>query len=137
MGAEANIRGRIIEILRPLHAVAIENALDKGTPDVNTLAGWIELKQINGWPVNRGPVRVPKFTAEQRFWLRKRCEAGGAAYLLIRVGKEWFLFWGHWAAENLGEVDRLALMAGAVAHWPAGLIGTELVRVLLQRGVTC
>lgn len=141
MGAESHIRGRVVGVLRKLHAVAIENALEKGTPDVNCVAGWIEIKQLDRWP--RDPERVvllPKFYIEQRLWLRTRCEHGGSAWVLLRVEDDWMLFWGAVAAIHLGvDASRVALSKLAVAHWPDGLDEGDLMRVLLRAvpGVSC
>lgn len=133
MGAESNMRGRVIEALARLHAVAIENSIDAGTPDVNCIAGWIELKQLPAWPVRElTPVRVPTFVPEQRMWLRKRCEHGGSAWVLLRVNREWLLLWGKWAAEHLGTTTKHGLVEGAVAYWPTGLDGTDLARRLVN-----
>jgi hypothetical protein len=133
MGAESYIRGKVITALHMLHAVAIENAVDKGTPDINCLAGWIELKQLGAWPKREtSVVTIPHFTQEQRIWLTRRCESGGAAWLLLRVGHEWLLFWGHWAAKNINSCTRAQLVEGAVAYWPDGLNGAELVRFLIK-----
>jgi hypothetical protein len=133
MGAESNMRGRVCAALVRLHAVAIENALDKGTPDVNCLAGWIELKQIDDWPRREStPVQVHHFRPEQRTWLRARCEHGGNAWVLLRVGKEWLLLWGAQAASELGRLPRALLVNLAVRHWPDGLNEQELVETLLR-----
>lgn len=133
MGAEANMRGRVCDALRVLHAVAIENSVDRGTPDVNCSAGWIELKQLPLWPVRAETmVRVPKFTQEQRLWLQNRCEKGGAAWLLLRVEDEWLLFWGAWAARHVGNCTREQLIEGAHVYWPNGLNGAELARALVK-----
>jgi hypothetical protein len=133
VGAESNMRGRVCEALRVLHAVAIENSVDAGTPDVNCSAGWIELKQLPLWPARpETHVRIPKFRPEQRLWLQNRCEKGGTAWLLLRVENEWLLFWGAWAARHINSCTKKQLIEGAVAYWPNGLDGNALARTLVK-----
>lgn len=78
-----------------LDPVRIENMTGPGIPDVNFKHGWVELKNADKWPVRGGPLRLnhPPSPA-QRAWLYRRWRAGGLAVLLVRVGKEWFLFRG-------------------------------------------
>ena len=70
----------------------IENKIELGTPDVNYLHGWIELKYKSKWPVRGGILTVPHFTELQRRWLDRRQKCGGRAFVLLKVNKEWILF---------------------------------------------
>jgi hypothetical protein len=130
---ESGMRRRIIDVLTQagLHPVAVENPACPGTPDVNHVQGWIELKQIKEWPSKSGSmVRVEHFTQQQRIWLRNRCRFGGRAHLLIRVGCDWLLLDGRYAADALGVAPKHELIAHAVAYWPKRLNEEELVRCL-------
>ena len=75
----------------------IENNVSSGTPDVNYCIegkeGWIELKHAKEWPKRGGPLKLRHFTSEQRLWIRTRQKAGGNAYVLLKVEKDYFLFW--------------------------------------------
>lgn len=98
------------ERLRPvldalgLDPVRVENVLGTGTPDVNYTDGWIELKDCpEGFPKRPGTVfTIPKLVErkEQVAWLMRRWEAGGACWLMIRVGREMFLFDG-WSSREV------------------------------------
>ncbi|UQS95131.1 recombination protein U [Pseudanabaena phage Pam3] len=98
--------------------VRVENHALPGTPDVNFIEGWVELKHADSWPVRGGPLRLghPP-TPEQKVWLARRWHVGGNCGLVLRVGREWFLFRGCdvrslWAGHPL----RSDLEAAAVVH---------------------
>lgn len=136
MAAEKTLRKRICSILRrhKLDPHAIENGTELGTPDVECIAAWIELKAVDGWPKRPGtPLRVPHFTREQRVWLTRRCFRGGRALVLMRVGaREHLLFRGDVAAKFLGHATRERLVEVALAHWPDGLIEEEFIRCVCE-----
>lgn len=134
---ESNLRQKVLELLRPLHAIAIENGLDKGTPDVNCSHGWLELKHLDNWPTHDTTiVRPPHFKPEQRMWLQSRCLRGGSAWLLLRVGREWMLVWGTRAASHVGiswTRPDLVTESSHVAYWPTSPSGEDMVRTLVLR----
>lgn len=81
----------------------IENACDEGTPDVNCVHGWIELKHVHAYPKRGGAVALPHFRPSQRAWLLRRNAAGGRCWLLLRIDRDWYLLPGMWAACRLGK----------------------------------
>lgn len=128
--SESSMRGRVIMALKSLDACAIENSTHPGTPDVNYMGGWVELKCLDRWPVREGtPVRIRHFTREQRIWLARRWNAGGNSHLLLQVRDEWLLFDGNIAAERVGKVPRMQMIGEAARVW----LGPEEVQKMLQK----
>ncbi len=130
--SESDMRGKLIKALKPLHAVAIENRVGLGTPDVNCIGGWIELKWLRAWPKRaKTIVRVKRFSLEQRIWLQRRFDLGGRSWLLLQVRREWLLFTGPVAAEHVGYVDREGLYEQTHARWTTGLDAEEMIECLM------
>lgn len=95
-----------------LDPVRVENPIHPGTPDVNLATGhWLELKTILCWPAReRGFVRIPHYTPQQRVWLYRRWKyAPGSTLLLleVRVDRQWLLFDGDVAAKVVGRSTTL------------------------------
>lgn len=116
------------EVLRPVLAkagldpVRVENPALPGTPDVNYVEGWVELKHADRWPPKGGPLQLSHPpTPEQRTWLLRRWHQGGRAFLCLRVGQEWFLFNGDVAA-GLWSEQRAAPPAQAELRASAALV---------------
>lgn len=108
--SERAMRKRVLRALKPLHAVAVENPAHPGTPDVNYIEGWLELKKLKAWPKSDdAPVALEHFAPQQRIWLRNRTVMGGSSYMLLQVGNEWLLFTGRVAADIVGRVSRRVL----------------------------
>lgn len=96
---------RAWELLRPemvrlkMDPVRVENPALPGTPDVNFIEGWAELKAATRWPPMGGPLQLDHPpTPEQKTWLLRRWHSGGCAYLVLSVGvkltREWLVFRG-------------------------------------------
>lgn len=134
MSRETSMRRRVVEALRPLDAIAVENPAHPGTPDVNYVGGWIELKSADRWPARREtPLRLDHFTNVQRIWIRRRARHGGLVHVLLRVGQEWLLFSAEVAAANLGEATRDALYECAARTWPRTPTDRELLECFSPR----
>jgi len=129
--SEKQLRRVVVNMLSPLDAVAVENPAYPGTPDVNFVEGWIELKVAERWPPQGGILRLEHFTQHQRVWLLRRWRRGGRALLLLRVGREWLLFDGETAAKIVGRADKNKLLASAARHWPNRPSGKDLIRCVL------
>jgi hypothetical protein len=74
---------------RSLHICRVENAVSSGYPDVegclNGEGFHIELKGCSR-PVMAGTRVVVGLDPAQALWLKRRWDAGGSCYVLIRVG---------------------------------------------------
>ena len=91
-----------------LDATSVENPACPGTPDVQHIYGWLELKFKETWPVREDTtVRISHFSQQQRVWLMRRyymCEKlntlHGQVFLLLYVAEtnEHLLFDGLTAA---------------------------------------
>ena len=112
------MRQRVVKALKPLDAFSVENPCRPGTPDVNYMEGWMELKHKYEWPKRAATtVRLDHFTPQQRLCLMKRWHAGGNSFLLLQVGDDWLLFDGDVAAEKVGRVNKEELYIIAKVTW--------------------
>lgn len=112
MGSASCSVGAVIETtawdsIRPLFRelgldpIRVENVVNPGHPDLDYTHGNIELKYMERFPARPGTkVTVPELTGEQVAWITRRTRKGGLAWLLVRVGAEWFL----WAGKDVWAV---------------------------------
>lgn len=116
--SEKHQRKRVIQWLKPLNAIPVENPAQPGTPDVNYVEGWIELKKLNKWPSKPDLiVRVEHFTPQQRNWHILRHRRNGVSWVLLQVKNDWVLLQGMDAAEILGRVNKADLLQRATMVW--------------------
>ena len=114
---ELPFRRGLVAALAPLDAFPVENGASPGTPDVNYIDGWIEVKLVDDWPKRAAtPVRIKHFTPEQRATLLQRCLRGGRAFLLVYRpdNNEVYIFDGMYAAHAVGNVTELELRKHAL-----------------------
>ena len=110
--------GAVESLFLGLDPIRVENSVYPGTPDVNYVNGWVELKYAEEWPVHEDTdLKIKHFTAQQRVWLFRRWCHGGAAHLLLQVAHDWFLFEGHKASECVGVSPKAVLMAKCLVCW--------------------
>lgn len=127
------MRQKVIGLLRSLDAISVENSAYPGTPDVNYMEGWIELKWLRNWPTGSDtPVTIDHFTPQQRVWLTRRWMAGGRSFLLLSCKKEWFLFPGDIAAKYVGRCTYQTLVDTAIGYWDNGIKQEQLLPLLLR-----
>jgi hypothetical protein len=115
MSLETNMRDRVVAALRKLDAVSVENGVGAGTPDVNYVEGWLELKSLDEWPKRASTkVRIEHYTQGQRVWIYRRYMKGGVVYLLLKVANDWLLFDGGAAYFHVGKVNKKELFGCCV-----------------------
>lgn len=108
--SESTWRTDVVKGLADLDAHAVENPALPGTPDVNYVEGWLELKWSRSWPAKPATIVPCKhYSPQQRIYHRKRWAAGGRIYLLWKVADTWMLFEGNDAAQHVGKADRNTL----------------------------
>jgi hypothetical protein len=114
----------------------VENGLGHGTPDANYTVGWIENKYVAAWPVRATtPVRIG-LEAHQCAWITRRWSSGGAAWVLLGVGKERLLFAGPDVYDIYAGLTRHELLSRAVWYGkvPVRPEGEALLRGILLQG---
>lgn len=132
--------------IRDLDPVRVENPAHPGTPDINfcghgledstLIEGWVELKELDRWPARASTlVRVDHFTPQQRIWLRRRWEHGGAAWVLLKVKQDWLLLTGEAAARVLGKSTKGELVSAATRTWHGSAYKKELATCLSRRAL--
>jgi hypothetical protein len=123
------MRRRVVKILKPLHACAVENVACPGYPDIEFVGGHLELKELAAWPKDPDAVvPVPDFTQDQRLWLKTRNEAGGCADILLKVKNDWFLLNGVEATMYLGRTwTREDIETSAWGFWYKKLYEKEFL----------
>lgn len=127
------MRSRVVKALKSAHAIAVENLCLPGTPDVNCMYGWLELKRIDDWPKRETTtVRCEHFKPEQKIFLQDHCELGGRAYLLLLIDKtqEWLLLRGDVAARILGRCTQQQLRDNSLAIWRGTQMKDEITACL-------
>lgn len=127
------MRPRVIKALRPLNAIAVENSVLAGTPDVNFVEGWIELKWLRTWPARQDTiVRIDHYTPQQKIFAVKRRRAGGNCWMLLQVREQWLLFDGAVAAMVFNKKTAKEMFDAAHKVWPDGLNEKELLECVSQ-----
>lgn len=120
--------------LRDLHAVPIENLLAPGTPDVAMVGAWVELKYLPAWPRRHDTiVRVRKWTPAQQAWLVTHERRGGGAFVLLRVDRDWLLFFATDAARLLNRSNECQLRQGAAVVATGAKLPHELCHFFRAR----
>jgi len=122
-------------VMAKLDPIRVENPIHPGTPDINYIFGWIELKTIPCWPKEQHIVQIKHFTPQQRVFLLKRWRAAhGTTHLVLEVreARQWLLFDGDIAAQIVGRATAGTLRVNAVAVLDAHEIG-KLPELIIGR----
>lgn len=127
--SEQTMRGRVVRMLTDLNGIAVENPALPGTPDVNYVEGWIELKHLREWPVRENTaVLFEHFTPQQRIWHIRRRAVGGTSWMLVQCEREWLLFDGAVAAISFNLLTHNELIELTSNYSDHGLDAEGLVR---------
>ena len=127
------MRSKLVKELKCFNAQPIENYLAAGTPDVTSTMGWMELKHKRTWPVRpTTPLRIAHFTHKQRMWHLKHARLGGVSWLILQIGKEWFIFTGEIGAAYLGNATREELHTLAALHLTNGFDRRKIQETLIN-----
>lgn len=126
------MRQIVIKALSGLDGFSVENPVRPGTPDLNYIEGWVELKVLESWPVRAATkIKVPCFTGQQRVWLKRRWDRGGASYFLILIDKDWLLYDGNMAGSHVGkDWDKNEMILNARMYCEGQLDKAKLYRIL-------
>lgn len=121
------------------HVQSHEDRYSEGIPDLSFgllgVGGWIELKQINSWPIKAATVVKPKkFTPAQANWLLRRGKKSGFCYVLVKVAQHDFFLFNFVEARALREGRTKAwYLANNLKHWPRNIDPAELGGILSKR----
>lgn len=128
-----SMKPRVIKALKKLDAVSVENSVGAGTPDVNYIEGWIELKWLRCWPARENTiVKIEHYKPAQKIFAVRRRKKGGQCWLLLLVRGQWLLFDGAVAALKINKATARELFECAHRVWPDGLIDEELRECISQ-----
>lgn len=119
------------------HVQSHEDRYSEGIPDlsfgIECVNGWIELKQIEKWPINpETPAKPEKYTPEQVNWLKRRGKKGGHCFVFIKVEKsEYFLFDWSSAPDIRAGMKQATYNKTCVAKWSGKINVEELLDILV------
>ncbi len=140
MSSERALWGTMRRALSPFgRLVRIESPIAPGIPDVyyrlRGVGGWVELKEHDGWPVRpTTALRLPHLRLEQVAWLEAERAAGGLAFLLLQIGRDYVLLDPHTVRGVFRrELTREAVTAAAVAYGQGRFPTASVLRALTGR----
>lgn len=116
--SETLLSKKVLKSLRHLDPMPVDNPRRPGTPDINYIEGWLELKFLPKWPIRPETiVRLKSWTPKQRIWHFKRTKCGGKSFVLLQVGTDYLLFQGATAAFSLGKTSKEQMLFLAIHVW--------------------
>jgi hypothetical protein len=133
MSTEHRLRHWIVSALSPLDAMPVENPAKPGTPDVEHILGWIEVKQAACAPTRPDtPLVIDHYTTQQRLWARERHKKGGSVFMVLQVGRELLILPGPTAAALLNFATMDTLRNLAVEKWLKRPTPKEFFKAVLR-----
>lgn len=127
--SEAQMRAELVHLLKPLHAISVENLIGADTPDINLAGAWIECKWARSWPKREDtPLRLPHYTDGQKAWALRRTAAGEESWLALQVKREWFFFDAD-GSQMVGQLTHQQLCDAARFYFPTKPTSEQLVAI--------
>lgn len=109
---------KVLHAIRKLDPVPVDNPRRPGTPDINFIGGWVELKYLEDFPKRATTcVKFPKFYPQQRVWLVKRSLAGGKCFVFTQIKFMYVLYEGGYAAQHFDRMTKDELLKNALKVW--------------------
>lgn len=131
--SESGMRSKLIRTLKSLDAVAVENPTNPGTPDVNYVDGWLELKWLRNWPKRpESVVQLEHYTPQQKLWIRRRTIAGGRCFLVLQCKREWLIF-KHPVTMDVGKLTRQQLYDQVMFRFDKGLDKKTFIEIITEK----
>jgi hypothetical protein len=109
---------------------------DPYTPGIADMSGFvvgvgnvfIEAKALDRWPARDGTiVKLTRYTDDQRYFLINR-----NGFLLLRVVRDYLLFYGAGALLKAGNVTKGELFDLALGFWKGSVDWNELVKMIKE-----
>ena len=127
---EQDLSHKVIKALYPIDPIPVDNPKKPGTPDINYVEGWVELKYLKEWPKRASTlVKFPKFKPQQRVWLVKRSVRNGNCFMLLQVKHMYLLFEGGFAGQHFDRMTKDEMIKNALHVWDY-FPGAELIKWL-------
>lgn len=116
--SENDFSHKVTRAIRKLDPVLVENLQKPGTPDINYVEGWLELKYLPDWPKRaETTVKFPKFYPQQRVWLVKRTLGNGNCFVFVQIRFTYLLFQGGFAAQHFDRMTKAEMLRSALYVW--------------------
>jgi hypothetical protein len=116
--SESDLSKKVINALYPLDPMPVDNPRRPGTPDINFVEGWMELKYMPEWPRKASTlVKFPKFSTQQRVWLVKRSVRQGNCFVFLQVKNLYLLFEGGFAGQHFDRMTKDEMIKNALYVW--------------------
>jgi len=124
------------ERMRPYwdEATRHEDKFNSGIADVSFICGgnhgWVELKQLDKWPVRPSTiVRCKHYTTQQRHFLKAKGEHGGNTWLFVKIGRDYLLM-HHGPAQLFGTMTSFETRFRSFGQWRNRMNWEELADIL-------
>lgn len=127
--SEKLLSKNVVKWLKGMDPIPVDNPRRAGTPDINFIEGWLELKYLPKWPKRAATkVKIKSWTKKQMIWHNRRTSLGGRSFILLQVGNEYILFDGS-TGILFNEMTQTTMKTFAIRVWD-GYPGEKLCKYL-------